>query len=217
MLARRQVGQQRQRHRGVEPDQVVVDVLAREVVGEQRLQHRQLVVVKAAGIDRRVRAHDLHAGQRRRAVEKGRGIGPDRLLDEDHAIVARQARQHVLRALKDEVPAQVGENDQMGHEMSWKGLDRKARRGVPRARRRAGVKGAAFPRAAACRCPRRARAAALTRRGSSASGSNAARRELACVVLGRCRKRAGKCAEEGAGGVIWITAKGPIGRGGEGS
>ena len=70
--ARRQLAEQRQRHRRVEPDQVVVDAVLGEVGADQRLQRRELIVVKAARPRRRVRPQHLDAGARRHALETGR-------------------------------------------------------------------------------------------------------------------------------------------------
>ena len=87
-----------------------------QIVGEQRLQLGQLVVVKARRIDGCVRAQHLDAGARRRALEKRpvrrRGSAPRR---RQNSVVARQARQQVLRTLKDKVPAQVRKNKQRLH------------------------------------------------------------------------------------------------------
>ena len=137
--ARVQLAEQRQRHRRVEPDQVVVDQLVGEVAADHRLQRRELVVVEAAGLDRRVRAQHLDALARRRALEIGRAAGVHRLLDEDDVVVAGEPRQQVLRTLEDELPAQVREDDEVWHGSLRNGEVRKALLGAPEAPCVAGV------------------------------------------------------------------------------
>ncbi len=113
--ARRELAEHRQRHRRVEPDEIVVDQVVGEVAGDHRLERRELVVVEAPVLDRRVRAQHLDSLARRRALEIGGAARVHRLLDEDDVVVARQPRQQVLRPLEDELPTQVREDDEVVH------------------------------------------------------------------------------------------------------
>ena len=113
--ARRQVAEQRQRHRRVEPDDVVVDPVVGQIAADQRLQRRQLIVVEAAGVDRRVRRAAPRRPGTASSLETGRAARVHRLLDDDDVEVAREAREQVLRPLEDEFPAQMGEDDEVWH------------------------------------------------------------------------------------------------------
>ncbi|HWO17468.1 MAG TPA: hypothetical protein VNO30_01790, partial [Kofleriaceae bacterium] len=100
--ARAELAQHRQRHRRVEPDDAVIEAPRAEVGSEQRLERRQLIVVEAARIDRRVRAQHLHTRRRPAALQPGGAVGTDRFLDEGDRVMAREARQQVLGTLEDE-------------------------------------------------------------------------------------------------------------------
>ena len=61
----------------------------------------------------KTRHHDVDAMLAHRHVEPRRSVIDDGLLDDEDAVQPRAAGQQVLRALKDEIPPQVGQ----GHDV----------------------------------------------------------------------------------------------------
>ena len=65
---------------------------------------------------RRVRPAHVHVRRRLADLQPRTLVIEDRRLEEEHAIVARQPRHQMLRALEDDIPAQVREHEQRLHE-----------------------------------------------------------------------------------------------------
>ena len=113
--ARLQLGGQRHGHRRVEPDPVVGDLRRLHRFGDEALQHRDVVVVEAGGRRRHVRPPHLHPIGGREPLQPLLGLAHHRLFDEDHSPALGQTGQQVLRPLVDEVPAEVGKDEQGLH------------------------------------------------------------------------------------------------------
>ena len=111
-----QAGGQRHRHRGVEPEPVVVDRVGLEVVGEQHPQGRDVVVMEAGRATVQMRPQHLDARARVQTFQRVRCGALHRLLQEDHREAPRQPRQQLLGTLVDEIPAQMGKDDECGHD-----------------------------------------------------------------------------------------------------
>ena len=94
--------QQRQRHRRIEPHDGIVGW---RDLAQQGLQHGQLVVVKTGRLHGRAGLAHGHVRRRRGQFQGAGPVVPDGLLDEDHAVELRQARQQLLRTLIHEIPA----------------------------------------------------------------------------------------------------------------
>lgn len=103
---------ERKRQGRVEPRVVAAQVVRGGELVQQRAQGLGLRAAKA--VARRGRVRPRHLDARRRTAERPEGgaVGGDRLLDEQDRAGARHAREQVLGALVDEVPAQVGEDDE---------------------------------------------------------------------------------------------------------
>ena len=114
--ARVQRRQQGQRHRRVEPDDGVVN---RRDLAQQGLQRRQLIIMKTGCLHGRTRLAYGDIRRRRGQIQPARPIVPDGLLDKDHMVELRQARQQLLGTLIDEIPAQMGKDDDGAHTSSF--------------------------------------------------------------------------------------------------
>jgi hypothetical protein len=81
---------------------------------EQHLQRRQLVVMKSRRGNPRVRHAHRQVRLDALRFESCGTLAETRLLDEEDAVVVREAGHQVLRSLEDEFPAQVGKDDEIG-------------------------------------------------------------------------------------------------------
>jgi hypothetical protein len=118
---RRKARGQRHGHGRVEPQPVVAHADLLQVVGEQHLQLRNVVVVKARGRAHQMRPQHRHALARRELLQRRMRRAGHGFLDEHNVELLREAGKQLLRALVDEIPAQVGKDDECGsHGASWK-------------------------------------------------------------------------------------------------
>src|SRR5688572_10741778 len=121
---RRKILHQWQRHRRIEPYGVVVDALTLEQLRQHLLQDRNLVVVETGVRDRGMRSAYAHIGRGLTDLQRLVRGANDRFFEKEDAMAPGKASQYVLRTLENEVPPQVGEDDdRRGHESSRKYRD----------------------------------------------------------------------------------------------
>ena len=105
--ARLEVDGERRRHRRVVPEHVVVHLAADEQLVEERLLHRVDLVAPETFRDPRHGDGDT----RRRLAQLEPELAGHRLLEEEDAALTRPAAHQMLRALPNEVPPKVGQDD----------------------------------------------------------------------------------------------------------
>ena len=101
-----QLGSQRQRHRGVKPDQVVVNAALAQVVGQLALQHRQMVIMKSGDSAGDMGPQHFDVGSWRQVFQKIIAVG-HRLFHKNDLVMLGQPAEQLLGPLVHKVPAQM--------------------------------------------------------------------------------------------------------------
>jgi len=102
---------QRQRHRCIKPRDRRGNGFVAQQLLQERFEIRQLLVVKARHLERRMRFQYEHVFERRFPAKKCRGLfGIKRLFKKNDAPIPLEARHEMLRPLIHKIPAQMGKN-----------------------------------------------------------------------------------------------------------